>query len=115
MRSLGAVAYDEGLAERVRTVLGPEPGVTERRMFGGLCFLLDGNMCAGVVGDDLMARTGHDGFADALARPHAREMDFTGRPSRSMVFVDAEGVAEDDDLARWVALGVEVARALPPK
>lgn len=81
------MAYDEGLAQRVREVLAGRQDLSERKMFGGLCFMLGGNMCAGVIGDELMLRVGPDAWADVLARPHAREMDFTGRTSRGMVYV----------------------------
>ncbi len=107
--------YDEGLAERIRGVLGEAADVEERRMFGGLCFMVGGHMACGVNGDDLMVRVGPDAYAERLARDHAREMDFTGRPLKGMVYVAPEGVAEDDDLADWVAAGAGFARSLPPK
>jgi TfoX/Sxy family transcriptional regulator of competence genes len=106
------MAYDEGLAERIRSVAG---SCSERKMFGGLAFMLDGNMAFGVVGDELMVRVGPDAYTDALARPHAREMDFTGRSMKGMVYVDADGVAEDDALADWVGLGLAYAGSLPAK
>jgi hypothetical protein len=109
------MAYDEGLAARVREVFGERAAVEEKRMFGGLCFLVNGNMCCGVVGDTLMVRVGPDGYQDALRRPHAREMDFTGRPLRGMIYVDPEGVSEDGDLAGWVRSGLTFAGSLPPK
>ncbi|MBW3669776.1 MAG: TfoX/Sxy family protein, partial [Actinobacteria bacterium] len=71
--------FDEGLAQRVRELLEDGPDASERKMFGGLAFMLGGNMCCGIVGDELMVRVGPDGYEAALARPHAREMDFTGR------------------------------------
>jgi TfoX/Sxy family transcriptional regulator of competence genes len=108
------MAYDEGLAERIRAVLGDE-GVTERKMFGGVVFMCAGNMAVGVIGDELMVRVGQEGFADALAEPHARVMDFTGRPSKGMVYVRVEGTAEDDDLRAWIDRGTAYARSLPPK
>jgi hypothetical protein len=92
------VAFDEGLAERVRAELAEEPTVSERAMFGGLCFMVGGNMCAGILGSDLMVRVGPDAYDRSLGQPHAREMDFTGRTMRGMVFVGSEGTAEDDDL-----------------
>jgi TfoX/Sxy family transcriptional regulator of competence genes len=108
------MAYDEGLAERIRSVLGAD-GATERKMFGGVAFLCDGNMAVGIVGDELMVRVGKERFADALAEPHARVMDFTGRPSKGMVYVGVEGFAEDDDLRAWIDRGIAYARSLPPK
>jgi len=109
------VAFDEGLAERVRDLLTDRDDVSERKMFGGLCYMIGGNMCAGIVGSELMVRVGPDGWQDALGRPHAREMDFTGRSMRGMVYVDDQGVAEDCALAKWLSLGVDFASSLPPK
>lgn len=109
------MAYDEGLAHRVREALGHRPDLSERRMFGGLCFMLGGNMCCGIVGDDLMLRVGPTRYEEALSRAHAREMDFTGRALKGMVYVDPEGLAEDADLGRWLELGVAFAGSLPPK
>ena len=109
------MAYDEALAERVRALIGDDPRLSERKMFGGLCLMVDGNMCVGIVGDELMVRVGPDGYADALAQPHAREMDFTGKPMKGMVFVDATGIAKHPDLERWVDRGMDFAGSLPPK
>lgn len=109
------MAYDEGLAERIRAVTGTDPGVSERKMFGGLAFLLHGNMACGIVGDELMVRVGPDAWADCLALPHAREMDFTGRSMKGMVYVGPEGFAEDAELATWVGRGLAFAGSLPPK
>ena len=89
--------------------------ISERKMFGGLCSMVSSNMCVGIVGDELMVRVGPEGWADALDLPHAREMDFTGRSMRGMVYVAADGLAEDANLARWVDLGCDFASALPPK
>lgn len=109
------MAYDESLAERVRGVLAGEPGVSEKRMFGGLTFLLDGNMCCGISKNDLMVRLGPDAYEEALTRPHAREMDFTGKPLKGFVFVAPKGYASKADLRTWVGLGLEFARSLTPK
>jgi hypothetical protein len=109
------MAYDEQLAERVRAVLGDDPGIDERKMFGGLAFLLDGNMAVGITGEDLMVRVGPDAWADALAQPHAREMDFTGRSMKGLVYVAPDGVAEDEELAAWIGRGIDFAGSLPPK
>ena len=109
------MAYDEGLAERIRDLLADETGVTEKRMFGGLCFLLRGNMCVGVVKDELMVRAGPDAYETLLMLPHARKMDFTGRPMKGMLFVGADGVLADRDLASWLSRGVSFARSLPAK
>jgi hypothetical protein len=109
------MAFDEGLAERMRDLLGPAPGLSERKMFGGLCFLLRGNMSFGVVGSELMVRVGPDAYTQALGLPHAREMDFTGRSMRGMVFVSENGISEDEDLEDWLQRGMAFAGSLPPK
>lgn len=109
------MAYDEGLAQRLREALEDEPGLAEKKMFGGLAFLIGGHMCCGVVGDELMVRVGPDAYEEALAAPHAREMDFTGRPMRGLVTVGVEGFDADRDLRAWVERGARFARALPPK
>jgi TfoX/Sxy family transcriptional regulator of competence genes len=109
------MAYDEQLAERVRAAIGIDPAVGERKMFGGLAFMLNGNMACGVMADELMVRVGPDAWEEYVALPHAREMDFTGRSMRGMVYVGSDGLAEDDDLARWVGRGTDFASSLPPK
>jgi hypothetical protein len=109
------MAYDEQLAERVRAALGDDPRLHEQKMFGGLAFMISGNMCVGILGDDLMVRVGPAAYDDALARPHTREMDFTGRPMRGIVFVDASGTATDADLEAWVDRGIDFAGSLPRK
>jgi TfoX/Sxy family transcriptional regulator of competence genes len=110
-----SVAYDESLAARVGSLLAERDDVTERKMFGGIAFMVGGHMAIGVARDELMVRVGVDGQDRALAEPHTRQMDFTGRPMRGMVFVAAEGLATDADLRRWVAAGVAYASAQPPK
>jgi TfoX/Sxy family transcriptional regulator of competence genes len=109
------VAYSEEIAERVRELLAGEDGYDEKKMFGGLCFLQHGNMVAGVVGDELMVRVGKDGHDQAVAQPHAREMDFTGRSMRGIVQVEPAGFAGDEELSAWVARGLDFVRTLPPK
>ncbi len=89
--------------------------MSERKMFGGLCFMLDGNMCFGIVGSELMVRVGPASYEQMLAQPHAREMDFTGRSMKGMVYVGEAGISEDDDLDAWLARGVSFAESLPPK
>ena len=105
--------YDEALAERVRSLVATKP-FTERKMFGGLAFLIGGNMACGIVGDALMVRVGADGYEAALTRSHARPMEFTGRPMTGMVFVDPPGL-DEEGLATWVALGAGYAASLPAK
>jgi len=109
------VAYDDGLAERIRERLGADPAVTERRMFGGVAFLYEGNMAVGVTGDDLMVRVGPEGTDAALGRPGTRVFDMTGRPMRGWIVVDGAAVAEDDTLDSWLAEGRTFAASLPPK
>ena len=109
------MVYDETLAERVRGSLAGRSGIDERRMFGGLAFMLDGNMCCCVTEHGLMDRVGRDGYDDALAKPHARVMDLTGRPMRGWVLVELEGLASDASLAQWVTQGAEFAATLPSK
>jgi TfoX/Sxy family transcriptional regulator of competence genes len=109
------MAYDEKLAERIRRALAGREGLSERKMFGGIAFMLNGNMCCGLTSDALMVRVGADRFAAALAEPHARPMDFTGRPMKGMVYVDPAGYATDAGLAAWIGRGVEFAASLPPK
>ncbi len=108
------MAYDENLADRVRALLEAEAGFSERKMFGGIAFMLDGHMCCGVVDSDLMLRLGPDGADAALEHPHVRPMDFTGRPMSSMVFVAPEGL-QGVSLRAWVEQAATFARSLPPK
>jgi len=109
------VAYDETLAARIREVIADIDGeVTERKMFGGLAFMLNGHMFTGVVGDELMLRLGDAGAEAALRREHVREMDFTGRPMKAMVFVEAVGL-DGDALGEWVTSAAAFAQSLPPK
>ncbi len=109
------MAYDEGLAHRLREFFEDDPAITEKKMFGGVCFLYGGHMCCGIVRDELMLRVGPDMYDTCLALPHAREMDFTGRALRGMLYVGTEGFAEDEDLAAWVERGLAFVRSLPKK
>jgi TfoX/Sxy family transcriptional regulator of competence genes len=109
------MAYDEHLAERIRDALGGRDNVTERKMFGGIAFMVGGNMAVGVIRDDLMVRIGPDAHDDALGQPHVRIMDFAGKPMKGMIYVGPGGVASDRDLARWVDAGADFAASLPPK
>ena len=108
------MAYDETLADRVRDILECDQGVSERKMFGGLAFMIDGHMACGIAGDDLMLRLGAEGAASALREPHVRPMDFTGRPMTGMVFVEKAGL-RGASLGRWVKAASTFARTLPPK
>ena len=104
------MAYDEGLAQRLRDALAEERGISEKRMFGGLCLLVEGKMCVGIVKDELMVRVGPEKYEAALARPGARPMDFTGKPMTGFVFVSQDGMGLDRELEEWVQLGVTFAR-----
>jgi hypothetical protein len=109
------MAYDEGLAERIRQRFKADPGITEKRMFGGIAFLHGGNMAVGVTGDDLMVRVGPDATDRALVRPGTRIFDMTGRPMCGWIVVTGEAVAEDEELDAWVDEGHAFAASLPPK
>lgn len=108
------MAYDEELADRVRLVLADEQNLTERKMFGGLAFMVNGNMACGIVGDRLMLRLGAEGADTALDEPHVGQMDFTGRPMTGMVYVERPGL-DDAAVRRWVEQATSFARSLPPK
>jgi len=107
------MAYDLGLADRVRVVLGRLGEFSERKMFGGLCFLVSGRMCCGIVKNDLVLRLTPETAAAALREPHTRPMDFTGKPMKSMVYIGAAGIDSDFALERWVQSAEQLARALP--
>jgi TfoX/Sxy family transcriptional regulator of competence genes len=109
------MAYDEQLAERVHEVLVAQSGVVQKRMFGGLAFMVNGNMSVGIDRDRLMVRVGPEGYEEALARPHCQPMDITGRPMRGFVMVGAAGVSTGEELEEWVRMGVQFAMSLPKK
>ena len=111
------MAHDQDLTRRVRDVLAPIAGaeIDERAMFGGLAYLDRGNMCCGIIGAELMVRVGPGRYAEALAQPHARPMDFTGRPLTGLVYVAAAGVASDAALREWIGRGLAFTRSLPAK
>jgi TfoX/Sxy family transcriptional regulator of competence genes len=108
------VAYDEALSERIRERLADVPGVTDKRMFGGIAFLTHGNMTVGVTGDDLMVRVGPDATDDALRQPGARLFDMTGRPMKGWIVVDG-AVLDDDVLTDWIDRARRFVATLPPK
>ena len=109
------MAYDEVLADRVREVLAPHSDLSERQMFGGIAFMLAGNMCCGVIGEDLMVRLGPDEGPKALGEEGVRPMDFTGKPMKTAVYVSPEVTSDDGGLAGWVEAGAAYASSLPPK
>jgi TfoX/Sxy family transcriptional regulator of competence genes len=109
------MAYDEGLAERIRDVIRDRKGITEKKMFGGLAFLLTGHMFIGISGDKLMARVGAEAYDAALQMPNVRVMDFTGKPMKGYVYVDSAGYESDESLEYWVNSCAQFAGTLPPK
>lgn len=109
------MSYDEDLAERLRAIFRQRHDMAEKKMFGGLGFLLSGNMCVGVWKDSLIARVGPDAYEESLALPHAREFDITGRPMRGWVLVEAEGVETAEQLRRWVEKSWRFVEGLPGK
>lgn len=109
------MAFDEILAARVRSRIGDHPALTEREMFGGIAFMIGGNMAVGVHGEDLMVRVGKAGHDAAVARPGASIMNFTSRPMVGWITVTRTGFATDADLDTWVDLGVDHAGSLPAK
>jgi TfoX N-terminal domain len=109
------MAYDEGLAQRLRESLTDVSGLSEKKMFGGLAFLVAGNMCVGVIGDELVARVGPAAFPDAVTLAGARAFDFSGRPMKGWVMVRPDGFEDDGVLGGWVGRSLEFARSLPPK
>jgi hypothetical protein len=111
------MAYDEGLAQRTAEVLDELqlPQLVEKRMFGGVGYMVQGNMACGVNRDQLIVRIGPEHYQEALARPHTKPFDITGRPMRGWVMVGPEGYESDDHLKEWIQHGVDFARTLPPK
>jgi TfoX/Sxy family transcriptional regulator of competence genes len=109
------MAYDEKLAGQVRAVLEGSRGIGEKKMFGGLAFLVNGHMACGIIGNELMVRVGPEAYEAALKKPDAREMDFTGRPMKGMVYVRPRGIRPASKLEAWVEQGLSYARSLPPK
>jgi TfoX N-terminal domain len=107
--------YDPETAERIRRFLSARPHVTEKKMVGGLSFLISGNMCCGVTGPALMIRVGRDARPQALQQPHVRPMQFAGRNLSAFVCVDPPGFAADETLARWLHQALAFTSTLPPK
>jgi hypothetical protein len=109
------MAYDAALAQRIRGIVASRKGITEREMFGGIAFMLDEKMFVGVIGDDLLARVGPEGNAAALATPHVRQMDFTGRPMKGYVYVGPKGIARAANLRKWLDACAAFVATLPKK
>jgi len=109
------MAFDEDLARRVRDILSEEDTFNEKRMFGGLAFMVKGHMCCGVIGQDLVVRVGEDQHEQALAELHTRVMDFTGRPMKGFVYVSPLGYRSKTNLRKWIRRGLRFVSSLPAK
>ncbi len=109
------MAYDEGLAERLRDLFRDQNDIEEKKMFGGLCFMVSKHMCCGIVGEKLMARVGPDNYEKSLSKKHVQKMDFTGKAMKGLVYVDPDGISEDEELSYWVNICQEFINSLPPK
>jgi TfoX/Sxy family transcriptional regulator of competence genes len=109
------MAYDEELAERVRELLAARSEVSERKMFGGIAFMVSGNMACGVLKEDLIVRLGDEEGEKAIAEDGVRPFDFTGKPMKGIVYVSPERISDDGGLAEWVEAGADYATSLPPK
>jgi TfoX/Sxy family transcriptional regulator of competence genes len=109
------MAYDEKLADRVRDLLSARSEVSERKMFGGIAFMVAGNMACGVLGEELIVRLGDEEGEKALTEEGVRPFDFTGKPMKGIVYVSPERVTDDAGLTEWVDAGADFAASLPPK
>jgi TfoX/Sxy family transcriptional regulator of competence genes len=109
------MVYNEQLAGKIHTILARRRGFSEKKMFGGMAFMLDGSMCCGALKDDLVVRVGSERYEEALALPHARPMDFTGRKMKGFVYINSKGWSDDAALKKWVDMGVSYASSLPKK
>jgi TfoX/Sxy family transcriptional regulator of competence genes len=109
------MAYSESLADRVRLVLGRRRNLAEKKLFGGLGFLLKGNMLVGIWKSSLIVRLDKAAYEQALQQTHVREFDITGRPMKGWVLVDAEGIESDENLRDWIELATSFVATLPEK
>ncbi len=109
------MAYDTRLAERIRKQLGQPEGLTEKKMFGGIAFLLNGNMCCGVHGQEMIVRIDPEETDRALRERHVRRFDLSGRPMKGWILIQPAGLADEDALARWIGTGRRYAASLPAK
>jgi TfoX/Sxy family transcriptional regulator of competence genes len=109
------VAFDETLADQIREALAPRSAVSERKMFGGIGFMVDGNMACGVHGEELIVRLDAEEAEQALTEPGVRRFDLTGRPMKGWIFVSGEAVSDESALRGWVDAGADFAASLPPK
>ncbi|MFO0866573.1 MAG: TfoX/Sxy family protein [Gemmataceae bacterium] len=109
------MAFDETFAGRIRDAISRRKGIEEKKMFGGIGYLLNGNMLVGIWKDSLIVRLGPDNYDDALLEPHVREFDITGRPMKGWVMVEPEGVEDDEQLAGWIDRALKFVKTLPKK
>jgi TfoX/Sxy family transcriptional regulator of competence genes len=109
------MAYDETLAGRIRDAVGQQRGITEKKMFGGVGFLLNGNMLVGVWKDSLIARVGVEASEKALKKLHVRPMDITGKPMKGWLLIEPVGIDDDDQLGTWINLAAKFVSTLPRK
>jgi len=109
------MAYSEKIAQKIRKKLGSMPGFAERKMFGGVCFLLHGHMACGILNNDVIVRVGKEAYESALALPHTRKFDMTGKAMTGWVMVAPEGHGSDQELDAWLQKGVDFTVVLPPK
>ena len=107
--------YDSGLAERVEEVLRGRPGFEQKKMFGGIGWLLNGNMCVGIYKEWLIARVGESAGAKLFKEKHAKPMDITGKPMKGWIMVEAEGVKDDGQLKDWIGRATTFVKTLPKK
>jgi TfoX/Sxy family transcriptional regulator of competence genes len=112
---MAIMAYSESLAARIRQAFARRRGITEKKMFGGVGFLLNGNMCVGVWKTSLIARLGPAQGESALDEPYVYDFDITGRPMKGWVMVEADGIETDEELNSWIQRSVEFVRTLPRK
>ncbi|MCI0557611.1 MAG: TfoX/Sxy family protein [Nitrososphaera sp.] len=109
------MVYNEQLASKIRAVVARRKGISEKKMFGGVAFLLNSRMCFGVLKDDLIVRVGPERYKEALERAHVRPMNFTGRETRGFVFVDSKAWSKGTSLRRWLEIGIDYASSIPKK
>jgi TfoX/Sxy family transcriptional regulator of competence genes len=109
------MAFDSNLAERIRKQLAQQKGLTEKKMFGGIGFLLNGNMCCGVLGAEVIIRLDPEQTDKALTNKHTRIFDFSGRPMKGWIFVGTQAVETESDLKHWLQIGLKYVKSLPTK
>jgi hypothetical protein len=109
------MAYDKILADRIRAKVCRQKGFSEKEMFGGICYMLHGNVCTGVIKDEMVVRQDPSRTEEMLRHKHVRLFDFSGRPMKGWFFVHVKGVASDEDLSHWCKAAITFAKTLPPK